>query len=164
MGYETRIHIVSKYSFAISENYPDSGSELASIDLCKCGDGAVGQLIASAIKKAKSNRKFGLYARNPDKQREAVELLRDLADNETPFLTGKEMLELSNDIEDGYVTKDCYGDPLGVIPIQEFLNALEKDNTKDNYRRYEWAIALMKSIIATSEGELSRLFVVTYGH
>lgn len=114
MGYETRIHVVEKYTFPASEDYPDSGSELATMDLCKCGDGAVGRLVGKYIKLAKqSKRKFGLYARNPQRQNEAVEFLREVAEERED----KEAVEqLAADIEDGYITEDCYGDPLGGNP------------------------------------------------
>lgn len=161
MGYETRIHVVEKYTFALSDDYPESGSELATMDLCKCGNGAVGRLVGKYIKSAKqSRRKFGLYARNPQRQNEAVDFLRELAEGRDD----KEAInKLAADIEDGYITEDCYGDPLGVIPIEEFVQALKEDNEHEPYRRYQWAIALLESIIG-GYNDTTRLFVVTYGH
>jgi hypothetical protein len=176
MGYETRIHVVEKYTFDINPKYPDAGSELATMDLCKCGDGAVGRIVSKYIKLAKkSDRKFGLYPRNPQRQQEAVEYLREVAQarrtsdeiNVSSGLYGlfdaEGIEQLAADIEDGYITEDCYGDPLGVIPIQEFLEALKEDNEREPYRRYQWAIAMLEAIIGGFT-DTKRLFVVTYGH
>lgn len=71
--------------------------------------------------------------------------------------------KLANDIEDGYIQEDKYGDPLAVIPIDEFIEALEESHKLDPYRRFAWALALLKSIQSSWDYE-DRLFVVTYAH
>ncbi len=174
MGYETRIHVVSTYPF---ETDPPCGTELATIDLCKSGiDTAVGKLIAQNTRKAKEGEKppFSLYPRNPKRQYEAVEILREVSgrlDKKKKKLLGKtseEINKLSNDIEDGQITTDCYGDFLGVMDIDDFIFALEEDLKSDEkYRRFEWALALLKAIKASwvgREAEICKLKVITYGH
>lgn len=57
---------------------------------------------------------------------------------------------------------DCYGDSLWPVPIREVLDALKKSHPKgkDSYRRTDWAIDLLSSMVDDSEG----LEVIFYGH
>jgi hypothetical protein len=166
MGYEIRIHVVAPHTFLASDQ-PQTGSELAVLDLCKCGyDGAVSKVVQKAIDKAKKSEGpgFALWPNNPDRQQEATEFLREVAECDVKSLSmNKEAIDkLSNDIEDGYITKDRYGEPLGVIELDEFIAALEEDNKAEPYRRFQWALALLKSIKETHQE--STIKVVTYGH
>lgn len=163
MGYETRIHIVARYGHGIGihEDF-ETGEELASIDLCKCGySGPVADLIAKSHKEAKTAKtKFALNARNPERQNEAVKVLRELAGKaKHEFI---KLSELSDHIEDGTTVTDKYGDNLGVIPVDEFLTALEESYKSEEYRRFKWAIDLIKSIKETIGSR--ELVIVTYGH
>ncbi len=147
------------------------GQELASMDLGKCGNGPVGALIAKHTKTVVEGETppFGLYARNPDRQSEAVEILHKLTDKAEEF-KGKMGVEdyaaylkkLSNDIADGFVTEDPYDCYLGVIPIDEMITALERDIQPDCNHRYKWAHALLKAIKRDYNGH--DLKVITYGH
>ncbi|RJQ26747.1 hypothetical protein C4577_03065 [Candidatus Parcubacteria bacterium] len=168
MGYETKMYVVRKYSFGVIGNESPSGQELACIDLCKCGyEGAVASLISNHTKHAVNGEKppFGLYTRGPDRQNEAVELLQEIANTESvSFSLSKEEIEaLASDIEDGQITEDCYGDWLGVIEIDDMIQALEEDlKGEEKYRRFQWALVLLKSIKETyPEGGLK---VITFGH
>lgn len=182
MGYETRIYVVSMYGEGIGlHNNIQTAEEIASIELSKCGyEGRVAKLIEKSHKDAnEADVKFALYARNPERQREAVEVLRDLAESVTSPKTESEtwgegtieqrteraefLTQLSNEIEDGTITTDCYGDHLGVIPIDEFIAALEEDYKEQKYRRFKWAINLLKTIKSTYDGD-REVNVITYGH
>jgi hypothetical protein len=161
MGYETRIHVVSINRW--DKEVPQSGQELASIDLCKCGDGEVGKLVRSYTK-SDGSPKFALWARNPDRQHEVVEFLRETAEADSDPKKNARIEKLADDIEDGKVTRDRYGDLLGLISIDDFITALEKDcEKKMPYRRYVWALALLRSI-RQSWDTPEELRVVTYGY
>lgn len=170
MGYETRLHVVNEYGFNLGPSYPRIGEEIASIDLSKCGDGPVGQLIASHTKDAKLGEKapFALWPRNPDRQYEAVKLLREIAglkssDEGELSLNIKQIDKLSNDIEDGFITKDRYNSWLGIIDIDEMIEALKQDIAQNNYRRFRIALAMLVAIKAEFTTD-NRLKVITYGH
>jgi hypothetical protein len=168
MGYETRIHVVSEYTFDLGDI--KSGEELAVINLCKCGyDGPLAKLMEQYRQKKEKGKKppFSLYSRNPDRQHRAVDVLRKLAENikkKGNDKKAKYINKLSDDIEDGSITTDCYGDYLGVIPIDEFIEALEQELQIEKYRRFEWALVLLKSIRDSWEGRNDRLKVITYGY
>lgn len=163
MGYETKMYVVRKWDFCD----PPSGEELASIDLCKCGSGAVGTLIANHTHKAKKGEKppFTLYARNPDRQDEAVEILREAVEKDIGFEcwhdTTEALEKLSNHIEDGTISEDKYGSFLGIIDVDDMIAALEKDYKEEGYRRFKWALDLLKSIKETWSEDLT---IITYGH
>lgn len=61
---------------------------------------------------------------------------------------------------DTRVTEDCYGDKPKPVPIKDVVAALEIDAEKDDYRRFKWALALLKSMQDDPEG----LTVLLYGH
>jgi hypothetical protein len=58
------------------------------------------------------------------------------------------------------ITEDRYGDKLKPIPISDVVAALESDEKNDNYRRFKWALALLKSM----QDEPEDLKVLIYGH
>lgn len=161
MGYETRIHVVCEYDWTGKDGRPKLGDNLASIDLCVTR-GATSTLIAKYTNK---NTNFGLFASPPDQKTEIVEFLRETAENNgTKDKSPEELKSLANHLQDGLITKDGYGDTLGVIPIGEFIATLQKDlKTSHPYRRYQWALALLTSIKETYP-DGSPLFVITYGH
>ncbi len=55
---------------------------------------------------------------------------------------------------DTTITKDRYDSPLHTIPIDKMLIAMRKDEARDPYRRFKWAIAMLESMLNDSE-ELS---------
>ncbi len=61
---------------------------------------------------------------------------------------------------DTQVTKDRYDAKLYPIPIQDALDALRKDNERDPYRRFKWAVALLESMADDTE----KLFVISWGY
>jgi hypothetical protein len=161
MGYETKIYVVEVYNHDFQG--PRTGNMIASMELSKCGSGNFAALRDSSVKNREFD--FALWALNPDCQQEGVELLREWADDfdETEK---QRILDLSNDLEDGVVSKDCYGDNLGVMKVPDVIEALKKDQaTSDPYRRFEWAIVLLESIWANlSDYEKNKMRVISYGH
>lgn len=154
MGYEIKIFVVKEYSYNTGDR---NGETIAMLDLCKCGGGEFATLNGRSIQEQKSaERKFHLYAMNPDRQREGVELIRQT------FPGDKEKKELSDHLEDGTVARDKYGDPLGVIPLDEAIAALQKDYADSKYRRFGVAVALLQSIKQHFPND--KILVVTYGH
>ena len=63
---------------------------------------------------------------------------------------------------DGHIhfTEDLYGKKLQTVPIHEVIQALKVDASNDNYRRFPWALALLKSMEDDPEG----FEVILYGH
>lgn len=61
---------------------------------------------------------------------------------------------------DEKITHDLYGSPIVVMDANEVLKALQKDNRKQNYRRFDLAIGLLKAAIKSYPG----LKVLTYGY
>ena len=159
MGYETQIYVVREYSFSFPHDKFNFGEELACLRLSKCSN-EFNEFI-DKFKKSKG-KKWAVYARNPDRQREAVEFIRKSAED----LNGKEkddLIELSNNIEDGYISKDCYGDKLGCIPIQEFIDFLESQEHK-RWNRMRIALSVCKEIKEVFNYEADKLFVLTFGY
>jgi hypothetical protein len=168
MGYETRIDIVLQhYSPMIPElchghEGVNSGTLLASVELSKT-DGAV----ATVIEKSKPKKpKFILWPSKPERQNEAVELLREnleavakALEKETDFVK-----DLCNDLEDGVILTDPYDDFVGVCEIEEFLNALKSEIAcNPHHQRYKWAVALIESILESGV-RADALRILTYGH
>lgn len=159
MGYATRIYVLAKYSF--QEN-PCIGQEIASLELGKCHEGFVFDIFKKGREFSeeyfKENRKpyFAVWPRNPDRQQEAVELLRTIED--------PNVNKLSNDIEDGLITTDCYDNCLGVNGINEVIDAFEKDISQENTPIYSVALATLKAIKEHYSYQLDDLVVISFGH
>lgn len=56
--------------------------------------------------------------------------------------------------------EDCYGERPRPLSLPTVIEALEKDVKKDCYRRFKWALALLKSMANDSKD----LEVIIYGH
>lgn len=160
MGYETTIYVVEVYDHKHQDMR--SGSVIASMELSKCGSGHFATLRNKSVKTPEFD--FSLWAFNPDVQQEGVELLREWAEDFDPQ-EKERILNLSNDLEDGVVSKDSYGDKLGVMKLPDVLEALNKDQRAESYRRFDWAIVLLTSIWSgLSDYEKERVRVISYGH
>jgi hypothetical protein len=143
------MYVVHKWDFT---EIP-MGSELAFVNLCKVGDGPLGKLIASYTKKKVAGEKppFALYSFNTDRHNEVTDIVK------------KADKELYKEIIEGIVSSDKWGDWLGVIPIDEFIAALDEElKVEEPYRRFVWASVLLKSICDSWDRE--SLFVITYGY
>ncbi|MCP4976774.1 MAG: hypothetical protein GY931_11485 [Maribacter sp.] len=57
--------------------------------------------------------------------------------------------------------EDRYGDKLKPVPISVVINALRKDVKQDDYGRYKWALALLRSMERDKEDNIG---VLLYGH
>ncbi len=64
---------------------------------------------------------------------------------------------------DTTITKDRYGEYLQPVPIADAITALEKDVETTDYRRFKWALALLKAMQADST-ENENLSVLLWGH
>ena len=64
--------------------------------------------------------------------------------------------------EDGNtrITKDAYGDKSRPVPISVVLAALREANEEENYRRFDWAIALLSAM----EDDPQELEVLFFGY
>lgn len=164
MGYEIRLVVVEEH---YRDADPNTGTELAMIELGKCGEGPVYDLVQSRIKKkGDGDPPFALWPRTPDRQEEAVELLRELA--ETPDALANlacpgDVGTLANDIESGYITSDPYGYYLGVFTLDEMITALVADTERTENRFSVIALAMLNAFKNTMPKN-KRLRVVSYSH
>ena len=183
MGYETTMYVVEMYS---STSTTRTGRELAMVELGKCGDGPVGRLISSKTRKFNKDEvaPFALWARNPDRQQEAVDFLRSVASglpkDTVEFLQSSDsairksavaqgytevsLRKLAANIEDGVVSRDPYRDLFGVMELDEMIEALDAETN-------QWAMFICASALLKSMKEVlpschikERLKVVTRGH
>lgn len=142
MGYEIKMHIgtlgSSYESSAPGKRELKGLLEMASIDLCKVGNCNIGRLEEACTRKTppKGNATF-LYGPESDDE-----------DKPDAF-----MLE-----------QDNYGNYHVPVSIAECVKALHKDVAEDadNYRRFQWALALLTSMMQTSEGD--EIVVLFRGH
>lgn len=172
MGYETRIHVLYgvDHPWTYDGKPVVTGVEIASIDLCKCGNGAVSRVIADCkidVNEHPEHPLYGLYTRTCDKNQEYVELLRNFLEHEkfgeileANNYTKEQFQKLTNNIEDGIISRDCYHDNIVCVPGVRFLKALKEDYDMEKYRRYEMAIAMLESILK----HFPDAKVFTYGH
>lgn len=61
---------------------------------------------------------------------------------------------------DRTIDEDKYGDKLKPIPVKTVVDALSKDVREDKYRRFVWALKLLKEMVKDSEN----ICVMFYGH
>lgn len=181
MGYEIKAYIVQEYSFerGLSEEWPLTGGVLGMVELCKLGDGALMDLIRRS-RPAEGERRWGLWAFNPDRQQEAVDFIReevkpiaeaqeqikerygDSVHLEHPLRSADEIQKLSNAIEDGTITEDCYGDALAVMDCGDVIQAIRQELQKEDYRRFRWLLKLLFAIKHTFPD--NPIKVIAYGH
>jgi len=108
-------------------------SLMATLDLCKIGDGPLSKLVEKAKIKAKKPKHF-YYV----------------------YLDGNTEEE-----------EDCYGDHFKPVEIAEVIKALEQEQAleaskgENRYRRFVWALGLLKAI-QSQDGE--HVKVLFYGH
>lgn len=108
-------------------------SLMATLDLCKIGDGPLAKLVEKSKVKAKKPKQFYYWYFDGNTEEE----------------------------------KDCYDERFLPVPVSEVVKALEKEieleeksADKFHYRRFAWALGLLKAI----EEEGSDLKVLFYGH
>lgn len=172
MGYEVKLFVVQDYSFDQPEGWKRTGGDLAHVSLSKIGDGPLMALIQKS-----RDPNWAIWPMNSDRTQEAVEFLRDevlelqkanwppVQDNmdNVPFSKSPdEIQKLSNDIEDGVISTDMYGDALAVMDLDDVIKALRQELQKEDYRRFRWAIKILTSIKATFPE--SPVKVIAYGH
>jgi hypothetical protein len=73
----------------------------------------------------------------------------------------KHTLYFFSDDGNTQITEDKYGAPFKAVPVKEVLKALQDQQKAEGpYRRYNWAIALLKSMVKDPDG----LEVLFFGH
>lgn len=58
------------------------------------------------------------------------------------------------------VTEDCYGDKFKALPLSDYIEKLQEDVVDSDYRRFKWALSLLKSMSYDKEPK----YVIAYGH
>ena len=130
MGYELKL-IIGKTSSVTWTKLP-TGTEtwfqdMARLNLCKIGAGALSHLV-TATQKGSKCPKHTLYFYSDDGNTQ--------------------------------ITEDKYGAPFKAVPVKRVLDAIKIDQKKDKYRRFTWAIALLKSMVKDPDG----LEVIFFGY
>lgn len=59
------------------------------------------------------------------------------------------------------VTKDWYDDMPRPVPILDVIRALEEDVQRDDYRRFRWALGMLRAMRENNGSDLQVLF---FGH
>lgn len=134
MGYETRLHIgmVNDYG----SNDKKGWHEIATINLSKVAHDEMGEL----IERIRSVSKPGKI--------------------EEEYKGGFKFVEMYHG--DEAITEDSYGDDLVAVPAEAVLYAMKHDNSKEPYRRFPPAIALLESIIQNFEKD--EIYCILYGY
>lgn len=139
MGYEIRLHILIVFSFPIDkENNIKGGSEIAVVDLCKCGNDKFSKYVAEMKKEAEKNPEIraGFFATDGD-----TIITKDKYDSWLPMLDPAKCLEY---LEEGFEeSKKEYEDKCG-------------------YRRYELAIFMLEVIVERFPEK--HITVLPFGH
>jgi len=134
MGYETRLHIGMANDYGSGDKY--GWHEIATIDLCKVACDEMGEL----IERIRSVSKPGKI--------------------EEEYKGGFKFVEMYRG--DVAITEDSYGDALVAVPAEAVLYAMKHDNSKEPYRRFPPAIALLESIIENFNRD--EIYCILYGH
>lgn len=58
------------------------------------------------------------------------------------------------------ITEDCYGAPLWPVPVHAVLDAMRSSHKPGEYRRTDWAMALLEAM----KDDPEKLQVIFYGH
>jgi hypothetical protein len=136
MGYETRLHIGTTNDYGSGDKC--GWHEIATIDLCKVAYEEMGELI---------NR-----VRNAGRAEEIEE----------KYKGGFKFVEMYQLGSDEPITEDQYGDALVAVPAAAVLYAMKHDNSKEPYRRFPPAIALLESIVENFDKD--EIYCILYGH
>ena len=168
MGYETKAFVVQRYHHFVQRDVentlenPEYLSTLGFVELFKDGSGMTnfGRLREHYTSNPiEDGRVFGLWkfgCGGIDTENYHAIVRSGIFDNDTDILD-----ELKSCIDEAE-TKDCYDHPIVLIPLDEAIEALQKDQIEEPYRRFAMLLALLK---ATREGfEGSNVYVATYGH
>lgn len=62
---------------------------------------------------------------------------------------------------DERVVEDCYGDPIKEISISDMIELIENAMARDDYRRWQPCLGLLKGF---TESQWTNLVVLHYGH
>lgn len=147
MGYETKLYIGTA-TIMEGENY---FSEIASIDLCKVCYNEMGKLIEEMQACTSPKMEF-------------VAVKNELGDNSSKFcpeLNGFLYVKMNISGQEEPVEEDLYGNKLVLVPAERVLYAMRLDNSKEPYRRFPPAIALLETL---TEYFKEPLYCVLYGH
>jgi len=136
MGYETRLHIGMINDYGSGDKC--GWNEIATIDLCKVAYHEMGNLIQRVRDLS-----------NPQKVDEN-------------YIGGFKFTEIYVRGREEAVCDDSYGDALVAVPAEAVLYAMRHDNSKEPYRRYPPAIALLQSIVDNFGKD--EIYCILYGY
>jgi len=140
MSYDTRLFIVREYPEYMQDGPLVDCRTLATIDLANAGrETATGALLAQA--RAAGERFY----------QTSTEVPSDMTMFD-PEGASQQVL-----------TEDKYGARLTAVPARALLDALKADQRTDPYRRFAWAIALIASVMSTTE-ESETIRVLQFGY
>jgi len=187
MGYESKL-IVGQLGLPTKGEKSSYFLRIANINLCKCGhEGPLSSLIAIATERDNTERnlKFPLvhwsemFSVRQDKVLESLEDEKKLSGRVNPDIL-KEVVQIISETAESWetnITEDNYGSKLRAVPVKEVYDAMLKSNAQSiledghGYRRYEVALAMLKSLMegfpygeVEEDGYDRNLYCVLWGY
>lgn len=135
MGYETKIFLCERLTFPRA-SLNESFIKIAMVDLSKVGGGELSEVFQRGRERTQQRVKDG---------------------GEPPYAEWRSCQKCET--EDPII-KDPYGDYLGVNTADEVLVAMKRANEKEQYRRFDIAIAMIEA----AQGKFRDLVILSYGH
>jgi hypothetical protein len=170
MGYEIKL-IIGTTSSGMKDEGADYMSIIATIDLCKIGEGHL-SLLDSYIKADESDKKITGNMKSI-KELKALCKQKNITNSGTGQMAGE--LFLDDEIRetkvyvyspfggDDQVFKDFYDKDLIAVPVGLVYECIKHDNQSSPYRRYDAALGLLESFLDENKWG-DDIMVVLFGH
>jgi len=173
MGYEIKL-IIGATSSGMKDEGADYMSTIATIDLCKIGEGYLSHLVSYI--KADVDHKETIGDMKVIKELKALYKQKNITDLGTGQMSGE--LFLDDEIPqtkvyvytqfgqfdgDDQVFKDFYDKDLIAVPVNLVYECIKRDNESSPYRRYDAALGLLESFLDESKWS-NDITVVLFGH
>lgn len=170
MGYEIKL-IIGAPSSGMRDDGADYMSIIATIDLCKIGEGHL-SLLDGYIKADESDKKITGNMKSI-KELKALCKQKNITNSGTGQMAGE--LFLDDEIQetkvyvynqfggDAPVFKDFYDKDLIAVPVGLVYECIKHDNQSSPYRRYDAALGLLESFLDENKWG-DDIMVVLFGH
>ena len=167
MGYEIKL-VIGQVSSGMEEDGANYMSIIATVDLCKIGEGHLSQLDSFAKADDRSEFNGNNFIQNLKKMTKQKmideagtgQLAGELfLDDEIPL---NEVYFFSPFGGDEKVVEDFYGKKTVAVPVNLVYECIKHDNESSPYRRYDAALGLLETFL--DENKWGEISVVLFGH
>lgn len=170
MGYEIKL-IIGTTSSGMKDEEADYMNIIATIDLCKIGEGYLSHL--DSYIKADGDHKETIGDMKVIKELKALYKQKNITDLGTGQMAGE--LFLDEEIPqtkvyvyspfggEDQVFKDFYDKDLIAVPVNLVYECIKRDNESSPYRRYDAALGLLEGFLDESKWG-NDITVVLFGH